>query len=1034
MKKILMITGLLISTLGLVSKAQPTAFWTEGFDNCGSSPCAANTYSGTNGAWTFSTDGNDGDAPNAFYASCQESGYTNGGCGSACIGGIPPPGINPTGASMHISSLLFGDLGAAYYSGSGVAGTLDATTVIRAESPFIDCSGKANLQVSFTYIENGDGGSDNATLWYFDGNTWIQISDMAKTSCCGNQPCDGTNKGQWTSVTALLPASAANNSQVKIGFRWANNNDGVGTDPSFAFDNVAVSEGLPPSNNTITIVSGPTSSLCAGSEFQVNYNTTGLFNPGNIFSVILSDPNGSFISSQAIGQIPAINSGSITALLPNNVFGSPLYRIQIASTSPATISNNIQIDVLDNPIPVITPSGPTTFCEGEAVTLSASFGDSFLWYNGETTQDITVFESTSDIFVKITYGNGCSATSGLLNVTVNPTPGRPSILPSGGLCSNDPISLSASPNTGILWSTGDTTETISVDTPGLYTLTFTDSLGCSNFTEYEVIAGTNPDAPNLGGPYNTCGTDVTLDAGSYTDPVSYLWSTGETTQSIVVSSTNNYSVVVTNAAGCTAEGSADVIISPVPASDITNSLGTTPLCSGATAILSVVSLPGASYLWSTGETTSSITITTGGQYDVTVTSGNGCSSNSSINVTEINCVPPTQLRSLDCGNLTFNLSSSIIADAVTGATQYEFEFRNAAGTTVLASALNPTRTLLLSTVNPAIQWNTQYSVKVRAYTGAVVGPFGASCIIGTIPNPNNTVPNTKLRTADCGNTSLSLTSIIQADAVTGATQYEFQFSQGSTVVLTRLIGSRQLNLSGSGLNWGNTYTVRVRAYIGTLQGNYGSQCTIGIICDPAICGVPTTQLVAGNCGRLTYNYSTGSCAATAVASASSYIFEFLQNNVVVGTRNSPTRVCVFNQVLPALNPLQTYQCRVKVVISGVVGNPGPSCLIGFAAGTRFDLDSDDEAGLNEENLAGSELEVSARPNPFTGQTQIQLMSASEFHAIRIFDMGGKLVHQETINGANQFLVGSSLVRGIYILEVADSFGNVSRQRLIKSED
>jgi hypothetical protein len=217
----------------------------------------------------------------------------------------------------------------------------------------------------------------------------------------------------------------------------------------------------------------------------------------------------------------------------------------------------------------------------------------------------------------------------------------------------------------------------------------------------------------------------------------------------------------------------------------------------------------------------------------------------------------TKLRVQDCGKLNFNLNSSIIADQVSGASQYEFQIKDAADNNVLATILNPTRTLAFSSVNPSIQWSTQYVVRVRAYVGSSVGQYGNACTIGTISNPNNTVPSTQLRALDCGNTSLTLTSFIQANPVTGATQYEFEFSQGATIVSTKLQSSLQCNLGSlnPSLNWNNTYTVRVRAYISSLQGTYGAPCNITIINDPALITIPPTQLVAANCGRLNYNYS-----------------------------------------------------------------------------------------------------------------------------------------------------------------------------------
>jgi hypothetical protein len=88
----------------------------------------------------------------------------------------------------------------------------------------------------------------------------------------------------------------------------------------------------------------------------------------------------------------------------------------------------------------------------------------------------------------------------------------------------------------------------------------------------------------------------------------------------------------------------------------------------------------------------------------------------------------------------------------------------------------------------------------------------------------------------------------------------------------------------------------------------------------------------------------------------------------------------------------------------------------------------------EESLLNQGLEVTLMPNPFQGQTLVQLNSASENLQVRIFDLGGKLITEERINGANQYYLGTSLSKGVYILEITDSFGNVNRQRMIKTEE
>jgi hypothetical protein len=143
-------------------------------------------------------------------------------------------------------------------------------------------------------------------------------------------------------------------------------------------------------------------------------------------------------------------------------------------------------------------------------------------------------------------------------------------------------------------------------------------------------------------------------------------------------------------------------------------------------------------------------------------------------------------------------------------------------------------TLFLSNVTPALQWGTQYNVRVRAYIGSTAGTYGNVCLIGIIPDPAVFgVPNTKLRTADCGKLNFALNSNMAADAVAGATQYEFEFRNPSNgnLVATRLQTSATLNAANvsPALQAGTQYNVRVRAHINTFVGNYGTICLIGFV-------------------------------------------------------------------------------------------------------------------------------------------------------------------------------------------------------------
>ncbi|MEM1319163.1 MAG: hypothetical protein AAGG75_02840 [Bacteroidota bacterium] len=112
-------------------------------------------------------------------------------------------------------------------------------------------------------------------------------------------------------------------------------------------------------------------------------------------------------------------------------------------------------------------------------------------------------------------------------------------------------------------------------------------------------------------------------ANDGTAPYTYLWSTGETTQEIRVTTSGDYEVTVTDAEGCTA--TATISANNSNPCDL---FGVSVEMTAAGSLGAIVTGGTApySYLWSTGETTEQITPTASGTYSVTVTDAEGCTS------------------------------------------------------------------------------------------------------------------------------------------------------------------------------------------------------------------------------------------------------------------------------------------------------------------------------------------------------------------------------------------------------------------------
>lgn len=233
MKYLSIIILLHVATL---SNGQST-FWSEDFGTGCNQGQLANGYSTSNGNWTVTTNTSD-NAANVWYISGREDGLEAGNCGTACIA---------NDHSLHVGSIEIiymnitvatEDYGAAYNVGGINSFGFDSQTDIRAESPIIDCTNKSNVSVSFNYLEGGQGIMDNAELVADFGSGWVLLENLPKTvTSCSPQ-------GLWTSYSRSIPA-ADGQPNVKIGFRWVNNDDGAGSDPSFAVDDILLSESIP---------------------------------------------------------------------------------------------------------------------------------------------------------------------------------------------------------------------------------------------------------------------------------------------------------------------------------------------------------------------------------------------------------------------------------------------------------------------------------------------------------------------------------------------------------------------------------------------------------------------------------------------------------------------------------------------------------------------------------------------------------------------------------------------------------------------
>ena len=316
-------------------------------------------------------------------------------------------------------------------------------------------------------------------------------------------------------------------------------------------------------------------------------------------------------------QIGGVNvaSGGTSATYTATAAGS--YTVTVTNSNGCSFTSSAYV-VTVNALPTSTVSGNTSFCAGGNTVLSsnATAGSgtisSYQWQVGgvnvasggtSATYTATVAGSYT---VTVTNSNGCSFTSSVYVVTVNALPtstvsgntsfcaGGNTVLSSNATAGSGTISSYQWQVGGVNVASGGTSATYTATVAGSYTVTVTNSNGCS-FTSsvYVVTVNALPTSPTItpGGPTTFCsGGSVTLTASAGS---TYLWSNGATNQAITAITSGSYTVKVTDSNGCQSASSSasTVTVNTIPSAPTASSQS---LCSGTVAILSAT---GTSIQW-----------------------------------------------------------------------------------------------------------------------------------------------------------------------------------------------------------------------------------------------------------------------------------------------------------------------------------------------------------------------------------------------------------------------------------------------------
>ncbi|MBL0176618.1 MAG: hypothetical protein IPP94_15360 [Ignavibacteria bacterium] len=433
------------------------------------------------------------------------------------------------------------------------------------------------------------------------------------------------------------------------------------------------------------------------------------------------------------------------------------YRVIVTNSSGCSDTSAVLvITILPGPGAAINPGGPTTFCDGESVLLSANTGSglTYQWLRdgsplGSATGTTFLATQRGTYRVVVTASNGCRDSSSTVDVTVHPRPVA-SIAASGPttICTGQSLILSADTGTGFtyIWLRngiivgGMIDRTLLVTTSGNYRVIVTNGFGCPDTSSVLVITVNPRPAAGIsaGGPTTFCAPGSVTFTGTPATGVTYAWLQdsalvpGATSQTFNATVSGKYQVIVTNASGC-ADTSALIAVTVYPRAGAFITGGPPVICEGSAAVLRSNLGIGSTAIWQRdartiiGATDTVYTAIEAGGYRVIITTARGCVDTSATFV--VNAFPKPSVSLSAAGPVLFCEPGRVTLNASTGPGATFAWYRN--GTVIAgagASAYDATASgsyrVIVTDLNGCTDTSDALAVTVNPRGGAIITPPG----------------------------------------------------------------------------------------------------------------------------------------------------------------------------------------------------------------------------------------------------------------------------------------------------------------------
>jgi len=770
---------------------------------------------------------------------------------------------------------------------------------------------------------------------------------------------------------------------------------------SYVWDSGSTTDAIivSPTTSTGYTVTGTDANSCVNTATAiVTVNSLPLVTANPTASMVCAGTSVTLTGSGAVSY--AWTTGETTAAVTVSPTTGTVYTV--TGTDANSCSSFATATVTINPLPPVSITGITTICNGANTTLTGAGAVSYVWDSGSTTDAITVSPATGTGYtVTGTDANSCITTA-TATVTVNSLPAV-SIAGVTTICNGAATTLAGTGAVSYAWSTGPTTTAIAITptTSTGYTVTGTDANSCMNTAAATVTVNSLPLVTANPTASTVCaGTPVTLTGSG---AAMYVWTTGGTIAAVTVSPTTStgYTVTGTDANSCSSFATTTITVNSLPVIFIT---GSTTICKGASTTL--IGTGAVSYSWSSGLTTTAITVmpTTSRGYTLTGTDVNSCMNavTTTVTVNSLPLVTANPTTSTVCAGTSVTLTGS-------GAVSYTWT----TGGTTTSVKISPTT-------------STGYTV---TGTDANSCSSFATAIVTVNPLPSISIAGS---TTICKGTSATLTG-------SGALSYLWSTGPTATAITVTPTTSTGYTVTGTNANNCSNFATAIIT-VNPLP-------SISIAGLTTICKGTSTTLTGS--GALSYLWSTGP-ATTAITVtptiSTGYTVTGMDVNGCSGTATKIVTVNPMPDVTTGLNGVVITANQHGAAYQWLNCNTGHSPISG-ATNQTYTATANGSYAVKITLAACSNVSSCVAlnvvavdekinrdlfivyPNPSAGIFTIN--TEEKVHELNIYNLLGEKIISQTIQNEKEEINLRNQPDGIYFLELRTGQGTAVKKIIVR---